>query len=129
MAIGFLSGAASILGGLRNSKIKGVKAGTKIVKPPKTVFGKLFGSITGRTQAAKLQKQMQAQKDAQITTYSPQQNKQEMFRDRNGLPVAGSVQFGQQTKQANIGTLALLGGVAIAVVYFITNTGRRRGRR
>jgi uncharacterized MAPEG superfamily protein len=47
--------AGASLAALQQSKVAKVAAGQKTVTAPKTIVGKLIGSVTGRTQAAQVQ--------------------------------------------------------------------------
>jgi hypothetical protein len=117
MAVGVLGGAGALLSGLRSNKIAMVQQGDKVVTKPKTIFGKVAGAITGRTAAYNEQERIKET-----------QNNTGMNIRPLGQQLSGSMQFGAQTKQANLPTLALFGGVIIALAYFFTNKKSRRRR-
>ena len=111
MALPFLALGAAGLKAFQGSKLQGVQDGTKIIRPPKTKLGKLLGTVSGRTQANELQKQIQNEKNQTM---------------RN--PVGGSVQFGTQTKQANLPFLAIVAATILGVVFFLSGSTKKRRR-
>jgi hypothetical protein len=123
MAVPFLPILAGLQQNLVGAKLQAVQAGEKTVKPPKTVFGKLIGRVTGRTQAAELQKSLSSSSASTSNTTSAMP----IPVNQVGAGISGSLQFGQQQQQASLPRLALIGAVLISVVYFFTQKkGRRR---
>jgi len=116
MALPFLALGSAGLKAFQGSKLQAVQSGTKTIKRPKTLFGKAFGKISGRTQAFDLQEQI---KNEQLI-----QTKESMNRN----PIGGSVQFGSQTKQANLPTIAIIAATVLGIVFFIFG-GKKKGRR
>lgn len=122
MAVPFLPILAGLQQNLVGAKLAAVQAGEKTVKPPKTLFGKAFGKLTGRTQAAELQKSI-ASSNATISNTTSNM----IPVNTSNAGISGSLQFGQQQQQASLPRMALIGAVLISVVYFLTQKkGRRR---
>lgn len=91
-------------------------AGT--VTKPKTIFGKGFGLLTGRTAAYKAQ---EAAKSSGNVDPSVTKN-----LARQGVPVSGGISFGNSGDQ----TLKILGIVAgVVVSYFFFNKGKKGRKR
>lgn len=116
MALPFLALGAAGLKAFQGSKIQGVQQGTKVIQRPKTVFGKALGKVSGRNAAFDLQESI---KNEQFI-----QTKDSMNRN----PIGGSVQFGSQTKQANLPTIAIIAATVLGIVFFIFG-GKKKGRR
>lgn len=78
--------------------------------PPKTVFGKFLGNITGRT--------------AKTSGPNPAQPVQALPLQGASQGLSGSIQFGQN-QRLNILPFAIVGGI-VAAVYFIFGKKKRR---
>lgn len=116
-----LSGVDKLRQSLIQNKLNKVAAGTKVVKPPKTIFGKAFGKLTGRTQAAELQKTIQMNKQKPL----PKAAAKSVARAT--VPVTGTVDFGKraQTKP----NLPIILGALVALVLIFKPKGRKGRRR
>lgn len=121
--MGFPLGAVlgSVSSGLTNQKVAAAQAG-KVFKPPKTVFGKLIGRLTGRTKAAEVSKQVQAESQAGITNATAKNLRSQ------GFPISGQISVGSDRNEL-LKVLGLIGAVIVGIFYFSKPKKGRRRRR
>lgn len=114
--LGIASGAQQ---SLVADKIARAQAG-ETFDAPDTFFGRLFGRITGRTQASEISKAMQtAQSQAPLDPATAKN------LSRQGIPISGSLSYGQEQSQT-LKILGILGAVIVAIFYFNKPKGRKR---
>lgn len=118
MALDFAVVGAGI-SAFQQSKIKQAREGTKDFTKPKTIFGKLIGGISGRTEAAKI---TSMNKTAPI---SDKVNNSMAQSNRTG--VSGGLSFGGEAARKTYLPFAIVAGV-VAIFYAMRRKkgGRRR---
>ena len=127
MPVNILPVLGAGLGALQQSKLQKVSEGTKTYTRPKTIFGKLIGSVSGRSAAYELQTEM---KETSLTPAAINSLQPAAFTTdpniRQTFPVTGDVQFGTQAKSRPWLPYAIVGGL-VAIFYFMRGKkGRRR---
>ena len=118
MPVSFLPLAAAGLGTLQQSKLEKAVAGTKTYTRPKTIFGKLIGSVSGRTAAAE-QSDMYKSNPVSEKVMSALQPRQ------SGVPLTGGISFGGEAAKKTYLPFYLIGAVVV-IFYFMRKGGRRR---
>lgn len=108
------------VGALQQTKINQALEGSKTFTKPKTVVGKLFGKVSGRTEAFNVQEQVKQSKIDERTMLSTQQQRQ-------SVPVTGGISFGGQATQRTWLPFAVVGAI-VAIFYAMRGKGRRRRR-
>jgi len=127
MPVNLLPVLGAGLGALQQSKLQKASEGTKTYTRPKTIFGKLIGSASGRTAAYELQTQLKetdlsqaAANSLQPTSFNTDPN------IRTSFPLTGDVQFGTQAKTRPWLPYAVVAAL-VAIFYFMRGKkGRRR---
>jgi hypothetical protein len=115
---GILSAGVAGAKALQDSKINAVVSGTKTVTKPKTIFGKLIGSVTGRSQAYAVQEELK-------NTSSTDMYQSNSLLQSSRTPVTGGISFGGQATQKTWLPFAIVGAI-IAFFYFNRNKKKRR---
>jgi len=110
------------LGALQQSKIDKALAGQKTYTRPKTIFGKLIGSVSGRSAAAEASESVKTSPISSSVMNSLQPSA------KTGTPVSGGFSFGAEAKQKSYLPLAIIAGI-VAVFYFLFGKKKRGGRR
>jgi hypothetical protein len=108
------------LGAFQQGKIEKALSGEKTYTKPKTLFGKIIGSVSGRTAAAEAQSMNKSEPISQTVMNSLQP-----ARTGAAAPVSGGFQFGTQAARMGYLPLAIIAGV-VAIFYFMRRGGRRR---
>lgn len=98
----------AVMGGL---PILGAVFGGNNPSPPKTVFGRFLGNITGRT--------------AKTSTSTPAAPISSIPLQGASTGLSGSIQFGQN-QRLNLLPFGIVAGI-VAIIYFLTS--RKRSRR
>lgn len=106
------------LGALRESKIEKAAAGTKTYTRPKTIFGKLIGSVSGRTAAAE-------QSDMYKSNPLSEKVVNSMASKNAGIPFSGGVDFGGEATKKTYLPFYIVGAIVV-IFYFMRRGGRRR---
>lgn len=127
MPVNLLPVLGAGLGALQQSKLQKASEGTKTYTRPKTIFGKLIGSASGRTAAYQLQTDM---KETSLTPSALSSLQPQSFNTdpniRQAFPITGDVQFGTQAKSRPWLPYAVVAAL-VAIFYFIRGKkGRRR---
>lgn len=104
------------LGALQQSKIQKAQEGTKEFTKPKTIFGKLIGSVSGRTAAAEA---------TQMYKSEPVSQKVIGAMTQKSTPVTGGISFGGQAARATYLPFAIVAAV-VAIFYAMR---RKKGTR
>lgn len=120
VAIGPLLGAG--LGALQQGKIDRALAGDKVYSPPKTIFGKLIGGLSGRSAAADASAGVKTAPMSERTMNSLVPNSAPM---NSRIPVTGGISFGGEAGRKTYLPFAIVAAV-IAVFYFMRKKGRGR---
>ncbi len=107
------------LGALQQSKIQKAQEGVKTYTKPKTLFGKIIGSVSGRTAAAEVSDQ------TKTDPLSPSVMKS-LQPSAKSTPVTGGIYFGGEAARKTYLPFAIVAAV-VAAFYFMR--GRRGGRR
>lgn len=118
MAVPFLGLATAGISALQANKQNQVAQGTKTFTKPRTAFGKLFGNISGRSQAFEAQ-EMNKQNLVNPNIFQSMQ--------RQTTPISGGFEFGGQARRGNYLPFAVLAAI-VAIFYSMRNKkgGRRR---
>jgi len=113
------------LGALQQSKVNKALEGTKTYTKPKTLFGKLIGSVSGRTAAFEAQTMAKSDPiDSKVlNSLAPSSTMQ-----KQSTPITGGISFGGEAKQRTYLPFAIIAGV-VAVFYFLFGKKKRGGRR
>ena len=119
MAIQFAPLIGAGLGALTQGKIDRAVAGDKLYTKPKTIFGKLIGSVSGRTAAAEATEMYKQEQISPKVMNSLQPR-------TSGTPVTGGISFGGEAAKKTFLPFAIVAAV-IAVFYFMR--GKKGGRR
>jgi hypothetical protein len=109
------------LGALTQSKIDKALAGTKTYTKPKTIFGKLIGGISGRTQAAEATQMYKSEaiSDTVVNALAP--------KSALSVPVTGGISFGGEAGRKTYLPFAIVAGVV--AIFFFMRRKKGRGRR
>ena len=109
------------IGALQQSKIDKALAGEKTYTKPKTIFGKLIGSVSGRSAASEVSQQStQSQKMIGLSEIQKSQ-------ERTSTPITGGFSFGgEATKRTYLPFY--LGAVVLGIFFFMRRKGGRRRR-
>jgi len=107
------------IGALQQGKIDKALSGQKTYTKPKTIFGKLIGSVSGRTAAAEASDMYKSDPTSQKVLGA-------MAPGAKSTPVTGGFSFGgEATKRTYLPFY--LGAVVLGIFFFMRN--RKGGRR
>lgn len=121
MPVNFLPIATAGLGALKQSKLDKAAAGIKTYTKPQTIFGKLIGSVSGRTAAAEQSEMIKSNPLSEKVMSSLQPN------NVGGVPVTGGISFGGEAGRKTYLPFAIVAAV-VAAFYFMRKKGVRRRR-
>ena len=109
------------LGALQQSKIDRALSGDKEYTKPKTIFGKLIGSVSGRSAAAEATASTKTSPltSSQINALQP--------REKMSTPISGGISFGGESVKRSYLPFYLAAVVA-AIFFFMRKKGGRRRR-
>jgi len=116
-----LSAIGAGLGALQQSKIERALSGDKEYTKPKTIFGKLIGSVSGRSAAAEATAQTKTSPLSSSVMNSLQPN------ERAKTPVSGGFSFGGEASKKTYLPFAIVAAI-VAAFYFMRKKGGRRRR-
>jgi hypothetical protein len=117
MAINLTALAGAGLGALQQSKQQKAAEGTKVYTKPKTLFGKLIGGVSGRTEAAKTSEEMKQNQ--------PSEKVMNSMTQRTSTPVTGGFSFGGEAARKTYLPFVIVAGV-VAIFYAMR---RKKGTR
>lgn len=109
------------LGALQQSKIDRALSGDKEFTKPKTFFGKLIGSVSGRSAAAEITagNKTSPLSQSEINALQP--------RERMTTPITGGISFGGEATKRSYLPFAIVAAI-VAAFYFMRRKGGRRRR-
>jgi hypothetical protein len=121
MPLGIFGAATAGLNILKNSKIQAAQDGGTEYTRPTTVFGKILGRVSGRSDAYAVQEQVKAESSNNMDSATAKN------LARQGFPLSGSLSYGAE-QNSNLKLFALVGAVIVSIFYFNCPKGRIRRR-
>lgn len=106
---------------VRQSKIDRGASGEQTFTRPKTIFGKLIGGISGRSDAFTAQEQNKMSPLTSNVVNSLQPN------ERQRVPVTGGISFGGEAIKRSYLPF-YLGAIVLGIFFFMRRKGGRRRR-